>query len=250
MADSTLAAMTADTDPATTSLLYLVEDPSGTPLNRKITAANLLVVTKNMTEDTAPDRAADFVATYDTSASGPKKVLLNNLGVYSIACNVTNVSPADATTYFFGNWDGSALSTGAGGSRRMYIQRAGKITKADVFMAVASPGSNETSTMSVRVNNSTDTTISSSIEALPFMLQNLLVPQSPSDGGIEILPADRAAEDGEAVDRDERLVSRRHYVEMRRIVIVGEDLDLQAPDPCQRRHPPHSPCRATAALFQ
>ena len=164
MADSTLAAMTADTDPTTTSLLYLVEDPSGTPLNRKITAANLLVVTKNLTEDTAPDRAADFVATYDTSASGPKKVLLNNLGAYSLEFGMSNGSPADATTYFLGSWDGQGFQT-TGGNRRVYIQRAGKITKADVFMVVASPGSNETSTMSVRVNNSTDTTISSSIEA-------------------------------------------------------------------------------------
>ena len=164
MADSTLAAMTADTDPTTTSLLYLVEDPSGTPLNRKITAANLLVVTKNLTEDTVPVRSTDFVAVYDASASGMKKVLLNNLGIYSIDCNVSNVSPADATTYFFGNWDGSALSTGAGGARRMYIQRAGVITRADVFMFATGSGSNETSTMSVRLNNTSDATISSAIE--------------------------------------------------------------------------------------
>lgn len=35
----------------------------------------------DLTEDTDPDQAADFVPTYDTSAAGNKKVLLKNVGV-------------------------------------------------------------------------------------------------------------------------------------------------------------------------
>lgn len=164
MADSTLAAMTADTNPTTTALFYMVEDPSGTPLNRKITTANILNVINNLTADSAPDRAADYVATYDASASGPKKVLLNNLGAYVLHAALFNVNPADATTYYFGSWDSAGL-TSTGGVRRIYIQRAGKITKADILFVITSGGSGETSTMSLRLNDTTDTTLSSAIEA-------------------------------------------------------------------------------------
>lgn len=41
MADSKLADLTATTAPASTDLLYIVVDPSGTPLDRKVTVANL-----------------------------------------------------------------------------------------------------------------------------------------------------------------------------------------------------------------
>lgn len=162
MADSTLAAMTADTNPTTTALFYMVEDPSGTPLNRKITTANILNVINNLTADTAPDRAADYVATYDASASGPKKVLLNNLGAYVLSAAMTNTNPADSTTYYFGNWESLGLSTVAD-ARRIYIQRAGKITKADIYAFNSGTGSNETYTISLRLNNTTDTTLSSSV---------------------------------------------------------------------------------------
>lgn len=163
MADSTLVGLTADTDPTTTSLLYLVEDPAGTPVDRKITAANLLKVTNNLTEDTAPDRAADYVATYDASASGMKKVLLNNLGGYVLTAALFNVSPADSTTYYFGSWESAGL-TSVGGVRRVYVQRAGKVTRADVTIVNSGTGSGETSTMSFRLNDTTDTTISTAIE--------------------------------------------------------------------------------------
>lgn len=42
MADSKLADLTATTTPATTDLAYLVVDPAGTPLDRKVTVGNLL----------------------------------------------------------------------------------------------------------------------------------------------------------------------------------------------------------------
>ena len=41
-----------------------------------------------LTEDTAPDRAADFVVTYDTSAGGHKKVKPQNLIPYDILCGI------------------------------------------------------------------------------------------------------------------------------------------------------------------
>ena len=47
--------------------------------------ANLLKIINGLTEDTAPDIAADFLATYDASASTPKKVLPSNLLVQMLA---------------------------------------------------------------------------------------------------------------------------------------------------------------------
>ena len=41
MADSKLADLTAITTPATTDILYLVHDPAGTPVDRKVTVADL-----------------------------------------------------------------------------------------------------------------------------------------------------------------------------------------------------------------
>lgn len=47
---------------------------------KRATLANLFKVINGLTEDTTPDAAADFVVTYDASASGPKKVKLNKVG--------------------------------------------------------------------------------------------------------------------------------------------------------------------------
>lgn len=53
-------------------------DISGTA-ERKFTIQNLFKVINLLTEDTSPDRAADFVITYDTSATDVKKVKPSNL---------------------------------------------------------------------------------------------------------------------------------------------------------------------------
>ena len=45
MADQKLTALTALTSPSTDDLLYIVDDPLGTPASRKITLANLLGAT-------------------------------------------------------------------------------------------------------------------------------------------------------------------------------------------------------------
>lgn len=164
MANQTLHSMTQNTTPATTDELYLLDDPSGTPANNRITASNLFRVINGMTADSSPDRTADYVVTYDASASAEKKVLLGNLGGYVLSAGFSNSSPADATTYYFGSWDGLGIGP-TNDSRRVYFQRAGKVTKIDVYLRVGSTGSGETSTMSFRLNDTTDTTISSAIEA-------------------------------------------------------------------------------------
>ena len=104
MADSTLHALTEDTDPTVTAELYLLEDPAGTPLNRRISVQNLLKVINNLTADAAPDRAADYVVTYDASAGTVKKVLLTNIapsGTYTpTLTNTTNVAASAVTGPF------------------------------------------------------------------------------------------------------------------------------------------------------
>lgn len=71
-------------------------------------------------------------------------------------------NPADATTYYFGMGLVNALVTTAN-RVRVYIPKAGTVKAAYcVFRQTA--GSAETSTISFRLNNTTDTTISSSVK--------------------------------------------------------------------------------------
>jgi len=73
-----------------------------------------------------------------------------------------SISPTDATIYYHGSL--GILDTGD--INRVYILRAGTVTRIDIFMLVLGTlGSTETSTMAFRLNNSTDTTISSAVTA-------------------------------------------------------------------------------------
>lgn len=123
-----------------------------------------------LTTDTAPDRTADYVPTYDASAVATKKVLLSNLGGYYITAMAQNFSPADATTYYMGV---TGVAGATESSFKIYIPRAGKITKARIMIA-GTNGTSETSTMSIRLNATTDTTISSTValNALPYTAVN------------------------------------------------------------------------------
>lgn len=78
LAHSAVNGQTAETAPATGDELLLA-DVSAAAL-RKMTLANMLKVINALTEDTAPDAAADYLLSYDGSASGVKKVLLGRLG--------------------------------------------------------------------------------------------------------------------------------------------------------------------------
>lgn len=72
-----------------------------------------------------------------------------------------SLTPADATTYYFG---GSAINSfnTTDGARRMYIPKSGTIKVIYVTFTQAG-GSSETSTISLRVNSTTDTQISNSV---------------------------------------------------------------------------------------
>ena len=82
---------------------------------------------------------------------------------HSLVAQGASFNPSDATTYYFGAFGDLAPSTTAA-SQRIYIPRAGFLTYASLFINVAGTlGTNETSTVSVRLNNTTDTTLSSAV---------------------------------------------------------------------------------------
>lgn len=101
---------------------------------------------------------------------------------YVIRAGFASSNPADATTYFFGCFTHTSPSTTAAGNR-IYIMRSGTICAADVFLT-GSTGSTETSTISIRLNNTTDTTISSAValNTSPFHAQNTALSVSVSTG--------------------------------------------------------------------
>lgn len=125
-----------------------------------------------LTTDSTPDRAADYSPTYDASAVATKKVLLQNYGAYVIQLYVVNASPADSTTYYFPSYTSLSLnSVAANGKTR--IPRTGKVL-AVYIDGIATVGSGESSTISFRLNDTTDTTVSSAVvmNATPFAFSN------------------------------------------------------------------------------
>jgi hypothetical protein len=94
------------------------------------------VSVNSLTEDTVPDKAADFVCTYDASASAHKKVKPQNLIPYDILCGiVAKPSNSEIVLLFVAprafripaNASGSQLraSTAATGSSVFSIQKNG-----------------------------------------------------------------------------------------------------------------------------
>lgn len=127
-----------------------------------------------LSADSAPDRVADYVPTYDASAVATKKVLLSDLGAITyVTWFGTSVSPADSTSYAFNPFPAFGLATTMA-NHRTYIQRAGKIVAVRIFGVCVSPGTTENSTVSFRLNDTTDTTITSTLamNASPLTVAN------------------------------------------------------------------------------
>lgn len=85
-----ITGLTALTAPATADLLPVYDASAG--VNKKITLEDMLKVVNSLTEDTAPDMAADYGLTYDTSASSVKKALLNKMGPQLVATLTASAS--------------------------------------------------------------------------------------------------------------------------------------------------------------
>ena len=128
MADTKTTGLTENTSPLSTDMLYMIDDPGGSPASQKITVANLMTL-------------APIVLT----------------GGFA------SVNPADATTYTFGTFSHVTPDATGATSRRIYMPRAGIITKVDAWFYLTGAGSSETSTLYLRKNNTTDSTITSAI---------------------------------------------------------------------------------------
>lgn len=96
------------------------------------------------------------------STAAAARTNLGTLGYSLIASLATTTqSPADSATYYFGSVPRNALTTVAG-STRVYIPKVGTIKAVFLFFSQTA-GSNETSTLSIRLNNTTDTTINAAV---------------------------------------------------------------------------------------
>lgn len=81
---------------------------------------------------------------------------------YMLYAACASSTPNDATTYYFGNQFSNVLVTTAQ-RRKIIVPRSGMITRVDLII-ICTTGSNEASTISLRLNDTTDTTISSAVD--------------------------------------------------------------------------------------
>jgi hypothetical protein len=90
-AQQKLTSLGAETAPALADEIILRD--ASVPGDVRMTLPNMLKVMNLLTADATPNGAADYVMTYDTSASGVKKVLLDNLsGGAAVAYDVFTAS--------------------------------------------------------------------------------------------------------------------------------------------------------------
>lgn len=122
---------------------------------------------KDLSVNTAPDET-DAVEIDDGVNSEYVTIrnLVKKVTGYTLYGQLNNSAPADATTYYFGspftatilqNW----MTTARGA--KLFIPKSGTITRVDVGLFIASGGTlgtTETSTLSLRLNDTTDTTLS------------------------------------------------------------------------------------------
>jgi len=77
---------------------------------------------------------------------------------FQVQLLLNSFAPADATTYYIGSIP-QLSGFNSAGSNRFYFNKAGTIKVADIYSYNQSPGSNEASTYYIRLNNTTDYTI-------------------------------------------------------------------------------------------
>jgi hypothetical protein len=90
---------------------------------------------------------------------------LDAKSAHGITLNVSTPyigSPADATSYYFGSCQGTSADTNAGRGK-YYIPVTGTIRSVYIYMRSSTLASAETSTMYLRLNDTTDNTIVSTI---------------------------------------------------------------------------------------
>jgi hypothetical protein len=95
---SVITGQAEETAPAIDYQLLLSDASESSGALNKISLANLMKVINALTQDTSPDPGADFVMTYDSSASSVKKVLARSLGkVLTSTVTLSGTAPDLAT---------------------------------------------------------------------------------------------------------------------------------------------------------
>jgi hypothetical protein len=99
LASNVISGQTAETAPATDDEVIISDTSAGA--NRKMTLANFLKIINALTVDSTPDGAADYIMSYDASASAAKKILLNKVGAM-VHLSTQTISSSQATVDFTG----------------------------------------------------------------------------------------------------------------------------------------------------
>lgn len=105
---------------------------------------------------------SDLVSASRTTINTNFNNLNNALQGYTLQLGMSTNTPVDSTTYYGGSYAAFGALT-VDGSARVYIPKAGTIKSVYVlFNNFGTVGTAETSTLSLRLNGTTDTTINAS----------------------------------------------------------------------------------------
>lgn len=109
--------------------------------------------------------AADLIPIVDVANSLTKKVTISDLRAamagYALQFSGSIAAPADATTYYFGANYFDAVVSSTAGLAKIRIPKAGTIKSCYIEVRNrGTAGTTEVSTISIRLNNTTDTTVS------------------------------------------------------------------------------------------
>ena len=123
--------------------------------------------------DILTSNGASALPTFQTPGGG------SGLG-YCLFGNAQAVNPADSTTYFIKS---ASVITTQNSATRIYIPTNGTISKC-YLLTSCTTGTNESSTLSIRLNDTTDTTVSSAVtfNASPGSFSNTGLSISVSTG--------------------------------------------------------------------
>lgn len=133
-------------------------------------------MTRNISDDASnTDKttlvAADRIPIID-SATNPNSLkeatftnFYKSLNVpYEKRASFINASPADSTVYYFGAFGDASIPTTTNAIRRVYIAKAGILVRAEITLrATGTAGSSETTTFAFRLNDTSDTTLSTAV---------------------------------------------------------------------------------------
>jgi hypothetical protein len=138
MADTKLTGLTEDTTPSTSGLLYYVDDPSGSPVSRKVTVLNALALGTGKL--TAYTNAANFYRHTSPTATSRFDALING----------TPTSAANSVVTFDTVTNGNVTSITPAATGQLAQMRLYNTTRGDYALIVSATGATVTLDRNVR----------------------------------------------------------------------------------------------------